>query len=336
VAADLGVNAYTYSWGASNTTDVVNSRKIAETLGFPWKRIDLPKDFLVKYTPIWASWFGGAMHFHGMYQMAFLNEIKSEEPLAPVISGFLGDVLAGDSLLSLFHVHSFEKSYQLESNWYSSWSVDKIQFHAKFAFEEALETNADVLKSQINSLPGAFYQKLQFLEMWNRQRFFTSFQSILSDYWRGVATPFINRAYARFCLSIPRVALDNRRLLSDVFRRYYGRLAVIPGTYAPDPYILTGRYLIKKRIAKFLHPNFHHGPLKGFGDVQLRMDIASIQTHGKKALWPLFEISEQLSNWIDINRLEQDFQTLLQTKENVLPLRRLQSVQPLAYRLLSD
>ena len=29
----------------------------------------------------------------------------------------------------------------------------------------------------------------------------------------------------------------------EVFRRYYGRLAVILGTYAKDPFILTGIYL---------------------------------------------------------------------------------------------
>ena len=50
----------------------------------------------------------------------------------------------------------------------------------------------------------------------------------------------------------------------------------------------------------------------------------------------LFETSDKLSNWLDINQLEQDFQTLMQTKEDILPLRRLQSVQTLAYRLLES
>ena len=87
VAAEVGVNALAYAWGAPNTTDVVYSRQIAKTLGFPWKRIDLPDDFLKKYTPHWANWFGSGIHFHGMYQMAFLDEIDLE-PSAPVISGF--------------------------------------------------------------------------------------------------------------------------------------------------------------------------------------------------------------------------------------------------------
>ncbi len=333
VAAEVGADAHAYTWGAPHTTDAVNSRKIARALGFPWKRVDLPHDFLVTYTPRWADLFGSSMHFHGMYQMAFLDRIASEPP-APIISGYVGDVLAGDAVKDLDALHKNRKSYQLESDWYSHWTVDEVRAHAKFPLAEALEANAEEYQKQLASLPGAFYQKLQFLELWNRQRFFTSFHSTLSDYWRGAATPFMNRAYVRFCLSIPRMALDDRRLLSGVFRRYYGRLAVIPGTYARDPIILTGKYLILRKIAGMLVPAFHRGPLKGFGNVQLRMDIESIQHSGRKALWPLFEAHDKLSNWLDFNSLERDFQTIMTSKEDIRPLRRLQSAQTLVYRLL--
>ncbi|MCK7501742.1 MAG: hypothetical protein MZW92_75910 [Comamonadaceae bacterium] len=72
----------------------------------------------------------------------------------------------------------------------------------------------------------------------------------------------MNRAYARFCMSLPRLALDNRQLLSGVFRRYYGSLAVIPGTYSADPFILTGKYLLLRKIAGMVLPAFHRGPLR--------------------------------------------------------------------------
>ena len=332
VAAEVGADVHAYAWGASNATDVVYSRQIARTLGFPWKRIDLPKNFLQKYTPHWADWFGSAMHFHGMYQMAFLDEIRSEPP-GPILSGYLGDVLAGDSAKDLEAVHTGRRSYQLESDWYCLWTPDEVRKHVKFPLVEALEANADELNREIDSLPGARYQKLQLLEVRNRQRHFTGFQSTLSDYWRGAATPFVNRAYARFCMSLPRVALDDRRLLADVFRRYYGRLAVIPGTYAKEPFILTGRYLILRKIASVLLPAFHSELLKGFGNIQLRMDSASVQASGRDALWPLFEKLDVLSAWVDVEQLERDYQTLMHSKEDIRPLRRLQSMQTLAYRL---
>jgi hypothetical protein len=333
VAAEAGADAHAYAWGGPHTTDVVYSQKIAKALGFPWKRIDLPKDFLSKYTPHWADWFGSAMHFHGMYQMAFLDEIQSERP-GPIISGFVGDLLAGDSAKDLDEVHKGRRSYQLEGDWYCHWTADEVRSHAKFPIDEALEANADELKKQADSLPGAFYQRMQLLELRNRQRHFTSFQSTLSDYWRGVANPFMSRAYARFCLSIPRMALDDRRLLSGVFRRYYGRLAVIPGTYAQEPFILTGKYLILRKIAGIMLPALHRGPLKGFGNVQLRMDIESVQATGKGALWPLFDVLDKLAGWVDVRHLEQDYETIMHSQKDIRPLRRLQSVQTLAYRLL--
>ena len=333
VAEDVGSDALTYAWGGSNTTDVVYSKQVARAVGFPWKRIDLPRDFLLKYTHRWANLFGSAMHFHGMYQMSFLDEIKSE-PYAPVISGYLGDILAGDAVKELDDVHSKGRSFQLESDWYCHWTVDELRSNAKFPLVEALEANADELKKQIDSLPGSFYQKMQLLELWNRQRHFTSFQSILSDYWRGVGNPFMDRAYARFCMSIPRAVLDNRRLLSGVFRRFYGKLAVIPGTYAPDPFILTGRYLILRKFANTLPPAFHRGLLKGFGNVQLRMDITSVQASGGEALHPLFDVLNRLSTWVNVNQLEQDYKMIMNSNKDIRPLRRLQSMQALAYRLV--
>jgi hypothetical protein len=333
VAADADADVYAYAWGASHTTDVVNSQKIARALGFPWKHIDLPKDFLVKYTPQWAAWFGSAMHFHGMYQMSFLDEIRLE-PAGPVLSGFIGDVLAGSNVITLSEVHSSKDSCQIYDDWHVHWAVKDLPAALRKPVEEILPEIASAIENQINVLPGKRYQNLLYLALWSRQRFFTNFQSTLLDYWRGVANPFMNRAYARFCMSLPRAALDERRLLADVFRRYYGSLAVIPGTYAKDPFILTGSYLVKRRLVEKLPPALHRGPLKGFGKVQLRMDIESVQAIGRDALWPLFEAREKLSEWLDFSQLERDLQTVMSSQEDIRPLRRLQSAQTLAYRLL--
>jgi hypothetical protein len=199
--------------------------------------------------------------------------------------------------------------------------------------DEALDEIASQINMQIDGFPGAWFQRLTLLELRNRQRLFTCFQSVLSDYWRGVASPYINRAYARFCLSLPRASLDDRRLLGDVFRRYYGRLAVIPGSYSNEPFIPTGRYLIKRRIAKSIPRFLRHGPLAGTEYVPLRMDIESVQASGKAALWPIYDVWDRLAEWLDVNQLEEYYQIIRQSKEDIRPLRRLQSVQTLAYRL---
>lgn len=334
VGADLGVDLHAYAWGEPNSTDVVYSRQIAKTLGYLWRHIDLSKDFLVKYTPQWADMFGSSMHFHGMYQMCFLDLIETE-PTGPILTGLLGDYLSGWPISVMEDVHSSPGSCQIVNDWYVHWDVKEITA-LKEPLENIFPIIAATIENQINAFVGSRFQNLMFLCLWSRTRFFNVFQSTLSDYWRGVADPFLNRDYARFSMSLPRAALDSKRLLADVFRRYYGRLAVIPGTYAKDPFILTGKYLIKRRMAATLPPSLHRGPLRGFGNVQLRMDIDSVQSTGRNALWPIFEAKDQLSKWLDFSLLERDFQTIVNSREDIRPLRKLQSIQALAYRLLNN
>lgn len=330
VLADLGVEVRAYAWGNTENTDAIYSKKIARTLGFPWKHIDLPDDFLLKYTSLWADWFGSSMHFHGMYLMSFLDEIQAE-PFAPTMNGFIGDVITGDGLNSAMQIHAMPR-YQLGSEWYVHWRPETLQPVAKFPLAEALEANKTIIQEQIAALPGARYQKFLFMPLRNRQRLFISFLSTLMDYWRGTATPYLDRAYARFCFSLPRNVFDDRRLLGDVFRRYYGKLAVIPGSYADDPYILTGRYLVQRRAAQILPPALRHRLTKGFDNLHVDINFASIHAHGRQAFWPLPEAWDKLSEWLDLSQTEEDLKAVLQS-EDVKSLRRLQVLQMLAYRL---
>ena len=329
--ADAGVPARTYAWGPADNTDVYYSSQIARALGFPWKHVPHPDDFLVKYTPQWHDWFGTSIHFQGMYLMCFLDALQSE-PAAPVITGFMGDVLAGDGLVDAVQLHS-GKRYQVDNEWYSDWQPHELRATAKFPIEEALEANAAKIKEQIDSFPGVRFQKLQLLQFWNRQRLITSYLSILMHYWRGVATPFMDREYVRFCLSLPRTALDHRRLIADVFRRYYGRLAVIPGSYAQEPLIPTGSYMIRKRIAQRL-PISLRRLMKGSVNIAWNIDAAPVRAYGKKAYWSLFEAWDELGEWFDLHQLSKDYEETLTPRNDARPLRRLQAIQSISPRFL--
>lgn len=327
VAAQLKCDVNAYAWGESNSTDVVFSRQIAKALGIPWKHISLPDDFLVKYTVSWADFFGSAMHFHGMYQMAFLDVIKSEYGKG-LVSGFVGDVLSGSSLMQ------YDKgSVIYKKEWYKHWTTKELKELLRFSIDDALNEIASEVARQTSQLKGSQFPRSLLFELWSRQRFFTSFQSTLSDHAYGAATPFINRRYAQFCLSLPRVALEGRRLMGDVFRRYYGALAVIPGTYAEEPFIRTGQYLLKHRIAGYLPSALHIGPFAGYDQIPLRLDIDSLQVTGKDALWPLYQQWERLGDWLDVAQVESAYQAVMHSTEDIRPLRKLQSVQTLAYRL---
>jgi len=333
VGADMRADIRAYAWGAPESTDVIYSRQIAQRLGLPWQHVDVGKDFLVKYTRQWADWFGSSMHFHGMYQMAFLDAIKMA-PHAAVVSGFIGDTLSGDVLSELTRVHSLKRCYQLENEWYVHWEAEELDSLLHIDISDALEANAEELQRQYASFPGSRFQRIQMMELWGRQHGFTYFQSVLSDYWRGVATPFMNRAYARFAMSLPAPALYDRRLLGDVYRRYYRAVAAIPGTYGEEPFLLSGRYLLWRRLTRTLPCWLRRGPFQGLEDVQLRMDTHCVQANGWNSLWPLGEAREHLAGWIDVEQLDRAYRLTIENEEDIRPLRKLQSIQALAYRLL--
>ena len=332
VAADLGLDVQTYSWGAPEATDVVYARQIARALKLPWQRIDLGTDYLTKLTPIWADLFGSSMQFHGMYQIAFLQAIR-QMSAGPVVSGFLGEVLSGADLEDLADNSRLDEGYQFYNDWYTNWNVNELEALFLFPVDEALDQIATDFKRQLELVPGAWFQRMMVYGFWNRQRFFTSFHSTLNDYWRGVGSPFINRDYARFTLSLPRVALDGRRLLNDMYRRHYGLLATIPGTYSPDPLIPTGSFLLKRRLAENIPNALLPEALKRMAFAPLRMDTDCLMATGKKALWPIWDAWDDLGTYIDTNQVTAAYEAAINNREDVKPLRKLQSVQALAYRL---
>ena len=73
VGSDMGVELHAYTYGPSGWNETICSRQVAKALDLPWERVDLGTDYLAKYTPMWADWFGSGLHFHGMYQLPFLE-----------------------------------------------------------------------------------------------------------------------------------------------------------------------------------------------------------------------------------------------------------------------
>ncbi len=333
VGAELGVDIYTYTWGSRASSDKTCAHQIAHALDLPWKWIDLDTDYLAKYTRQWADLFGSAMHFHGMYQMPFLDTLDSE-PSGPIVSGFIGECLAGYdvSFQSQFHSSS-ERVYQTHPDGYTHWPIHDIRLLLKVPVDDALEQLACEIEKGINAVPGPWFQRLRFLTLWGRQRRFTYFQTTLCDYWREVAAPYLNRDYARFCLSLPRAVLEERRLQMDVFRRYYGMLATIPGDFAPDPLILTGRYLLKRRIAGFLPVQLQPESLQAFNPKPLSKDADCVRDTGQASVWPIYETWSHLGDWLDLSRIAAAYDAAL--AGDIKSVRKLQSIQALAYRLLA-
>ncbi len=324
----LDAHLTAYAWGAADTIDVVCSRAVARALDLPWAHVGLGTGYLATYTRPWAEWFGSSMHMHGMYQMAFYDAVARSNA-GPIVSGFLNDVLSGGSGRQLDPTRG-----QLYNEWYGHWTIEELRGLMRVPLDDALVELADEIEAQLHATGGAMFQRDAALEIRNRCPLFTGFQLTLADYWRGSAAPFMNRAYARFCMSLPRAVLDGKGLLRDVIRRYYPTVAAIPGTYGTEPMLRTGRYLLARRLAERVPPAWRKGPLRFFGAVDPRMDCDALRAAGHDGLWPIPEVERQLSDWLDVGQLAPLYDRAVSGARDYRALRRLQSVQTLAYRLI--
>ena len=334
VAAEQNMNIYAYTWGSPKSSDVIFAKKIAHAMSIPWKSVDIGNTYLTSYINLWIDLLGSAMHFHGMYQMPFLDTLK-HGPAGPIASGFLGDCLAGYATKFLCEVHSNSTPFQIAPDGYLHWKVNELPQLMKIPIQDALEELTAEVEKMLASIPGALYQQLGYIILWGRQRHFTCFQSILSDYWRGVTTPFLDREYARFSFSLSRAVLDNRILQQAMLSRYYTKLAAIPGTYASEPALLTGSYIMKKRIARPIPPKVSRILFPEFNRNRSKTDIDCVKHDSREAFKPLFERLDVIKEWMNIDIIEKNYQRIV-AENDLQAVRKLQSIQTLAYRLSTD
>lgn len=336
VGAGAGMNIRTYTWGVQRSKEGIYSQQIARALGLPWKSIGLGERYFEDHVRQWADLFGSAMHFHGMYQFPFLNDLRREPP-GKIISGFLGDHLAGFDVQfqnEAYPIPDQRTYYMLPASW-AYWKVEELKLLFKVPIDGALEQLADEIAGVKHSYSGSWYQQQRLFAMWGRQRHFTYFQSMLCDYWFGVATPFLNRAYARFCLSLPRAVLDDRRLQIDMMRQYYPKVMCVPGSFALEPAILTGRYLLKRRLAQSLPPQVSRRAMPEFGKERKHdTDITSLRLSKEKAIWPIPEMRSELEEWFEPLPVMRAYQAAMNGE--VISIRKLQTIQTLAYRMATQ
>ena len=331
VAAEIGTDVRAYTWGIPKTSDVIHAKSIARALGIQWEYLDPGNTYLTDYRDLWASLFGSATHFHGMYQMPFLDALRAEAP-DPILSGFMGESLAGYGVKFLCEVYNGRYPFQIAPDGFLHWTVDELRCLFNYPITDQLSELSAEVDLLRESIPGALYQQLKYLPVWSRMRHFTYFQSMMSDYWRGVSTPYMDRDYARFSFSLPRAVFDDRVLQQAMLKRYYPKLAAIPGTYARDPALLTGSYLLKKRVARYLPESISKSILPGLYRTNPNSDIQCVARDGKDAFYPVFNKLDLLNHWLNIDIIEKTYRKILADNDSNA-VRKLQSIQTLAYRL---
>jgi hypothetical protein len=298
VAKERGIEVETYTYGHGRDVDVTYAKQVALELALDWRFVELGGHYLVEWTRLWADWFGSAMHFHGMYQLRFLTSLHDRRP-APIAHGYMGDPLAGNHISALVGGAGFRDSGHALAEHWTLWPRDEIEALVRQPVDAAFDEVAQARRDAAARVAGPEYKRLMFLDFWNRQRLLISYQPIMYDYWRGVGTPFFAADYANFWLSLPRAALDDRRLQKSLLERRYPRLAAIPGSFATHPLVVTDRYAFKRRLSRIVPRPLLRGPLAEFDTPYRHPEIECLRATGVASLWPLQDALGQLEDIID-------------------------------------
>jgi hypothetical protein len=164
----------------------------------------------------------------------------------------------------------------------------------------------------------------------NRQRRFIAYQPMLYDYHSRAFAPFLDRTYAQFYMSLSQEMLVERRLQRAMFKRYWGGLDSLPGTYHTDDKKVRSRQTIKTLLQK--------SGLWACATRCMRLMGRRANTFGLDALneggWPaVYPIAEKFSD----NGLLQS-QTVIRTVReamayNPLSYNKVVALQPLVSRI---
>ncbi len=328
VAVDEGIPVETLTYGDEDWLDVRYAREVARMLDLPWRHVPLGVDYLARRSPTWGALFGTSMHFHGMYQYPLLETFGPGG--TPIVTGYTGDPMGGaQTAAMLAGTRSVRRRFA--DKWHM-WEEDELGELLRFDPADALAELDAELDAQIDALDGPLFQRLWIVFQHNHVARFSSYQPTMYDLWSGVGVPFVDRELANYTLSLPRAALDDRRLQLHAFRRAYPALATIPGTWSAEPIAPSGRFYLKRTLADVLPERFHRGPLAEFAPTENVIDQRALAETGDAALWPLAEARSALEEWVDPAMIDRVRGSAL--GGDLGAMARLETIQALAWALL--
>ncbi|HOU11911.1 MAG TPA: asparagine synthase-related protein [Anaerolineae bacterium] len=330
VGAELGVTLHTYTYGHEDWVETVFAKQVARVLDLPWQRIPIEPDYLKKYTRMWLEWFGSALHCHGMYQMPFLDAVKDFN--LPIVTGFIGDPLAGEQTAGMMKDSKRSVLERLLGKW-QMCSIEDAQNLISRDLGGAWDAINLELQQQETSISGSLYQRIWLIFQWNHVFGFSYYQPMMYDYWKSVGTPYVSKNLANFCLSLPRCALDDRRLQKDMLRRYYPKMASIGGTFG-EPLTKYGRYYLKRAVARRLPQWLRISSLREFATTGNQIQIEALRVWGESCLWPLNEKRKELGALFNLDYLDKIYQQAAAGNEKAY--NRLRPIQSVAWHYVRD
>lgn len=296
------------TYGSLNSIEVKSAKELARIAGVRWAHVALPLNFLREHF-LHKNWliFGSGLHMHGMYQLEFLEALRTQnlvERMTTYTSGFMTGVPTGQ--------HTIRARKDKEGN------LDRLRFLESFP-QSKLWTFED-LERVFRLEPGHLRHRAEkeleavgpaqsknhlkdsiLLDIWSRQRQFVSYHPRVLSTTGHVVSPHMDPAWPSFFLSQPDSFLKRRKLIQKFFVRWYPAMARIPSNSENFSAVgsLGGQLL---RVADLMSQRYSLPRLVGprFRDDQLDFDRPALMSNPIAAISPL---PRHLEEFTDIREL---------------------------------
>jgi len=348
IAMRRGFEVHPVCYGNRTWQDTQHAQTVSRALGLRLRVVPIGREYLRDFTRPWCEWFGASMCVHGMYQYPALLDHQAHAADREIVTGFTGDPLEGMQTAAMMagppDTPLLERVLRKVAYWDDSGIAQLVPWLPVADAREDLEQR---LRDQYDSFSGSPFQRVWLLFQWNHVSQFSSYQPTMCDYFAGAVTPFVHRRLANFCLSLPRVALERRRLFLDVIRSRFPVLARAPGTYdLPGqifdflparygiPLILTKRYLAKAAVGYVLPTWLRVGPFREFGPTPNQFAQKAIARYGLKSLYPFDVLEPDDQDFFDPQYLRRFVGRVLDERRDIYPQMKLWPVQALLSRLM--
>jgi Asparagine synthase len=253
IAHDKKVPLHAYSYGDSHHTESICSRAVAQRMGIPQTFLKYDSDSIFNGLPLYLQYVEGQADVM-MVQITNLMQISDSEG-ATLLHGFLGDALSGAHLEWL--VSPRPRTPDEVASDIVSHRMSRSEINGRSVAQVAgLSVSHDDLMHDIArhlSPDAEAHQNLILFDCENRQRRTVGSQlPMLGSRFHVITPNYDENVFASyFCL--PRIALDDRYILRQVFARYWPNLAAIPHAEEGWPILPSLRTMLPFALRDYTH-----------------------------------------------------------------------------------
>jgi hypothetical protein len=221
----LKLNPRMVTLGYPKHDEIRVAQAVAQILGVKTTIFPPPHPDVLDLVAIWLECIEGLADAHTLFMANLLSFPESEG--TPLYHGFIGDTMSG-ALLNRVAIETATEPEQIATgiaahffSGISSQAGEALRLSA--SVQSAIE---DIVSEVVPDI--APHQRFTLWNLENIQRRLVGHQLLYVGQRFMPAPVLYYRPLMEFWLSVPRMALDNRTLLGDIFQRHFPRVATLP------------------------------------------------------------------------------------------------------------